>query len=104
MQAMEEKINISIRSCGISLDTDRDIHSQKLGTKILKQMGKIGYLHNTTPQKSGFVVLKIPAIPIPPVLAETAFISNPKEERRLNNANEQDKIANAIFKGILNYY
>ncbi len=81
---------------------DRDIQSQKLGSKILKQMGKIGYLHKKTPQKAGFVVLKTPAIPS--VLVETAFISNPNEERRLNNPREQDKIANAIYKGILNYY
>ena len=81
---------------------DRDIQSQKLGTKILKQMKKVGYLHKKTPQKAGFVVLKTPAIPS--VLVETAFISNPQEEERLNNAKEQDKIANAIYQGVLNYY
>jgi N-acetylmuramoyl-L-alanine amidase len=81
---------------------DRDIQSRKLGAKILKQMGKIGYLHKQTPQKAGFVVLKTPAIPS--VLVETAFISNPQEEKRLNNAKEQNKIANAIYQGILSYY
>jgi N-acetylmuramoyl-L-alanine amidase len=81
---------------------DRDIQSRKLGAKILKQMGKIGYLHKRTPQKAGFVVLKTPAIPS--VLVETAFISNPQEERRLNNSKEQGKIAYAIYQGILNYY
>ncbi|HIG88542.1 MAG TPA: cell wall hydrolase, partial [Candidatus Thioglobus sp.] len=80
---------------------DRDIQSQKLGFKILKQMSRIGYLYKKTPQKAGFVVLKTPAIPS--VLVETAFISNPNEESRLNNPREQDKIANAIYKGILNY-
>jgi len=80
---------------------DRDIQSQKLGFKILKQMSRIGYLHKKTPQKAGFVVLKTA---IPSVLVETAFISNPNEERRLNNPREQDKIANAIYQGILNYY
>lgn len=81
---------------------DRDIQSQKLGHKILKQMSKIGYLHKKIPQKAGFVVLKTPAIPS--VLVETAFISNPQEEKRLNNTKEQNKIANAIYQGILNYY
>jgi len=47
-------------------------------------------------------VLKTPAIPS--VLVETAFISNPQEEKRLNNAKEQNKIANAIYQGILSYY
>jgi len=81
---------------------DRDIQSQKLGAKILKEMSKIGHLHKKKPQKAGFVVLKTPAIPS--VLVETAFISNPEEELRLNNNKEQDKIANAIYQGILNYY
>jgi len=81
---------------------DRDTQSQKLGAKILQQMQKIGHLHKKKPQKAGFVVLKTPAIPS--VLVETAFISNPEEERRLNSNKEQDKIANAIYQGILNYY
>ncbi|MDG2395825.1 N-acetylmuramoyl-L-alanine amidase, partial [Candidatus Thioglobus sp.] len=81
---------------------DRNIQSKKLGKNILRQLGKIGYLHKKTVQQAGFVVLKTPAIPS--VLIETAFISNPKEEIRLNNNKEQDKIANAIYQGILNYY
>ncbi len=81
---------------------DRDIQSQKLGKNILAQLKKIGHLHKKKPQKAGFVVLKTPAIPS--VLVETAFISNPQEERRLNNSKEQDKIANAIYQGILSYY
>ena len=81
---------------------DRDTQSQKLGAKILQQMQKIGHLHKKKPQKAGFVVLKTPAIPS--VLVETAFISNPEEEKRLNSNKEQDKIANAIYQGILNYY
>ena len=81
---------------------DRDIQSQKLGFKILKRMGRIGYLHKKTPQKAGFVVLKTPSIPS--VLVETAFISNPEDEKRLNNSKQQDKITNAIYQGILDYY
>lgn len=81
---------------------DRDTQSQKLGFKILKRMGRIGYLHKKTPQKAGFVVLKTPFIPS--VLVETAFISNPEDEKRLNNPKQQDKITNAIYQGILDYY
>jgi N-acetylmuramoyl-L-alanine amidase len=81
---------------------DRDIQSQKLATKILYEMNKIIHLHKKKPQKAGFVVLKTPAIPS--VLVETAFISNPTDERRLNSSKEQDKIASAIYKGIVNYY
>ncbi len=81
---------------------DRGIQSQKLGFKILKRMGRIGYLHKKTPQKASFVVLKTPFIPS--VLVETAFISNPEDEKRLNNSKQQDKITNAIYQGILDYY
>ena len=81
---------------------DRETQSQKLGAKILQQMKKLGPLHKKVPQKAGFVVLKTPAIPS--VLVETAFISNPEEEKRLNSNKEQDKIANAIYQGIINYY
>ncbi len=81
---------------------DRDIQSQKLGFKILKHMSRIGHLHKKTPQKANFVVLKTPSIPS--ILIETAFISNPEEEKRLNNSKQQDKIANAIYQGILGYY
>ena len=81
---------------------DRDIQSQKLASKILIEMNKIIRLHKKEPQKAGFVVLKTPSIPS--VLVETAFISNPTDERRLNDPKEQDKIAQAIYRGIINYY
>ena len=81
---------------------DRDIQSQQLAATILKQISAIGPVHKKTPQKANFVVLKSPAIPS--VLVETAFISNPGQEARLNNSDEQQKIANAIFQGIKDYY
>ena len=81
---------------------DRDIQSQQLAATILKHMSAIGPVHKKTPQKANFVVLKSPAIPS--VLVETAFISNPDQEARLNNAAEQQKIAEAIFQGIKDYY
>jgi N-acetylmuramoyl-L-alanine amidase len=81
---------------------DRDIQSQQLATTILKQISAIGPVHKKTPQKANFVVLKSPAIPS--VLVETAFISNPNQEARLNNSREQQKIAEAIFQGIKDYY
>lgn len=81
---------------------DRNIQSQKLAKNIISQMKKIGKLHKKTPQKANFVVLKTPTIPS--VLVETAFISNPSDEKRLNNNSEQNKITNAIYKGIVDYF
>jgi N-acetylmuramoyl-L-alanine amidase len=53
-------------------------------------------------QKAGFAVLKSPDVPS--ILVETAFISNPDEERNLRNSSHQDQVARAIFDGIRNYF
>ena len=81
---------------------DRDIQSQKLAKEILKKLEKIGPVHKIEPQKANFVVLKSPTIPS--VLVETAFISNPTQEKRLTNSKQQKKIANSIYQGIIDYY
>ena len=81
---------------------DRDIQSQQLANEILNQLKKIGPVHKKEPQIANFVVLKTPAIPS--VLVETAFISNPTQEKRLTNSKQQQKIANSIYQGIINYY
>ena len=81
---------------------DRDIQSQNLAKEILSELGKIGPVHKNEPQKANFVVLKSPGIPS--VLVETAFISNPTQEKRLTNSKQQKKIAESMYKGILNYY
>jgi len=81
---------------------DRDIQSQNLAKEILKELDKIGPVHKIEPQKANFVVLKSPTIPS--ILIETAFISNPTQEKRLTNSKQQQKIANAIYQGIIDYY
>ena len=81
---------------------DRDIQSQNLANEILKELDKIGPVHKIEPQKANFVVLKSPTIPS--ILVETAFISNPTQEKRLTNSKQQQKIANAIYQGIIDYY
>ena len=81
---------------------DRDIQSQQLAKEILKELEKIGPVHKIEPQKANFVVLKSPTIPS--VLVETAFISNPTQEKRLTNSKQQQKIANSIYQGIIDYY
>ena len=82
--------------------SNRGEQNEKLANQVLKNIKNIGKLHQTAPQKAGFIVLKTPAIPS--ILIETAFISNIKDERRLNNATQQDKIASAILAGIQAYY
>lgn len=76
--------------------------SLKLGRAVLGEIGDINKLHKGDVEQAGFAVLKAPDIPS--VLVETAFISNPEEERRLNDDGYQDKMANAITRGIKRYF
>ena len=78
------------------------MQSFNLAKEIISQLEKIGPIHKKIPQKANFVVLKSPAIPS--VLVETAFISNPTQEKRLTNSKQQQKIADLIYQGIINYY
>lgn len=76
--------------------------SLKLGTAVLKEIGGVNRLHKPRVEQAGFAVLKAPDIPS--ILIETAFISNPEEEKRLNDAAYQDKMVDAIVVGIRNYF
>lgn len=71
-------------------------------SKVLKQLRKITKLHKKTPQHASFAVLK--ASDIPSILVETGFISNHKEERNLKSSAHQQKLANAIFGGVKDYF
>jgi len=75
--------------------------SLKLGKAVLTQLGEVNDLHKSRVEQAGFAVLKAPDIPS--ILVETAFISNPNEERKLNDQAYQEKIAQAIFNGIKLY-
>lgn len=76
--------------------------SLKLGKAVLNELGGINTLHKGQVEQAGFAVLKAPDIPS--ILVETAFISNPEEEKRLNDDAYQDKMASAILKGIRRYF
>jgi N-acetylmuramoyl-L-alanine amidase len=76
--------------------------SMKVGRAVLSELGSINTLHNGGVEEAGFAVLKAPDIPS--ILVETAFISNPEEERRLNDDAYQDKMAGAILRGIRKYF
>lgn len=76
--------------------------SLKLGKAVLGEMGEINRLHKAHVEQAGFAVLKAPDIPS--ILVETAFISNPAEEKKLNDPKYQDKLADAIVSGIKSYF
>jgi len=76
--------------------------SLNIGITVLKSVKSVGHLHRASVQRAGFVVLKSPDIPS--ILVETAFISNPQEERNLNSNAYQDRMASAVFGGIMNHF
>ena len=76
--------------------------SAHLAQSILNALSKIGSMHYARVQQAGFMVLRSPDIPS--VLVETAFISNPVEEQKLNNAQARQRMAAAVFQGIQQYF
>ncbi len=76
--------------------------SLKFGKAVLGELGSINRLHKAGVEQAGFAVLKAPDIPS--ILVETAFISNPEEEKRLNDDAYQDKMAEAILSGMKKYF
>jgi N-acetylmuramoyl-L-alanine amidase len=76
--------------------------SMEVGDKVLGNLTRVGNVHTARVQQAGFVVLKSPDIPS--ILVETAFISNPNEERKLRDPHHQEVLAQAIMDGIRNYF
>jgi N-acetylmuramoyl-L-alanine amidase len=108
-----KKENSSDLIGGISLDDKDDLiasvlldlsqtatiqDSLELGSDVLSQLGKVSRLNNRKVQQAGFAVLKAPDMPS--ILVETAFLSNPGEEKKLRSSKYQHKLAKAVFSGI----
>lgn len=101
-------ININTRDAQLAkvlldLSTTAQINdSLKLGKAVLREISGINRLHKNDVEQAGFAVLKAPDIPS--ILIETAFISNPEEEARLNDDDYQERMADAIISGIKRYF
>jgi N-acetylmuramoyl-L-alanine amidase len=76
-------------------------HSLRLGSAVLGELGQVNTLHKARVEQASFAVLKSPDVPS--ILVETAFISNPEEEKRLNDDAYQEQLARAILGGIKRY-
>jgi len=86
----------------LDLSQTATIHdSIRMGKAVLGRIAKINTLHSKYVEQAAFAVLKSPDIPS--ILVETAFISNPEEEARLNDDAYQDKLVNAILSGVKSY-
>ena len=90
---------------GVLLDMTQNAtleHSSIAASRVLSKLRALGDVHQTRIQKAGFAVLKSPDIPS--MLVETAFISNPDEEKRLRSGRYQNKLADYLVQGIVDYF
>jgi N-acetylmuramoyl-L-alanine amidase len=76
--------------------------SYDVAGNVLKELDALGNLHKSQVQAAGFMVLKSPDIPS--ILVETAFITNPDEEKKLRDPAHQGRIADAILRGVKSYF
>ncbi len=73
-----------------------------LGREVLARLDKVGKLHKPQVEQAGFAVLKAPEIPS--ILVETAFISNPEEEKQLRDPDYRRQLVGALAAGIRRYF
>lgn len=112
---LAERENASVG--GVSLDDKDDVLASVLidlsqnaslsasldvGSHVIREMSKVAKMHRKTVQQAGLLVLKSPDMPS--ILVETAFISNPSEEKKLRDKAHQGRLANAILAGIRSYF
>lgn len=98
VKGMDSHLKLTLRDLSQTATID---HSLRLGSSVLRRLGSVNELHKPTVEQASFAVLT--AYDVPSILVETAFISNPQEERRLNDESYQDQLARAILEGIREY-
>jgi N-acetylmuramoyl-L-alanine amidase len=76
--------------------------SEDMAGQVLSGLKRIGKTHKNQVERANFVVLRSPDVPS--MLVETAFISNPDEEARLNDPAHQKQLASAILAGVTGYF
>jgi N-acetylmuramoyl-L-alanine amidase len=76
--------------------------SDVVAGNVLKALGQLGPTHRGYVERANFVVLRSPDVPS--ILVETAFISNPDEERKLRDPAHQKQLAEAVMDGVKNYF
>jgi N-acetylmuramoyl-L-alanine amidase len=76
--------------------------SNAVADSVFGSIRVLGNTHKNHVERANFMVLKSPDVPS--ILVETAFISNPSEEKRLKDPAWQRRTARAITDGIQNYF
>ena len=87
----------------LDLSQGASMHAaHEVGADVLTALGRIGPLYRNTVQGANFVVLRSPDVPS--ILVETAFISNPSDERRLDDGRNRKQLAQAVLTGVQQYF
>lgn len=76
--------------------------SESIAGNVLKALGRLGPTHRGYVERANFVVLRSPDVPS--ILVETAFITNPSEEKRLRDEDHRRQLATAVLGGVRNYF
>jgi N-acetylmuramoyl-L-alanine amidase len=96
-------VKADLASVLIDLSQSASIGSSvEVADRVLGSLDQVGAVRKKQVQRAGFMVLKSPDTPS--MLIETAYISNPAEERKLRSADYQQRLASAIYTGIAEYF
>ncbi|MFA6985440.1 MAG: N-acetylmuramoyl-L-alanine amidase, partial [Arenimonas sp.] len=76
--------------------------SDDIAGHVLGSLKNVGKAHKPAIERANFVVLRSPDVPS--MLIETGFITNPSEEKRLNDAGYRTRLASAIADGVRKYF
>jgi N-acetylmuramoyl-L-alanine amidase len=76
--------------------------SDDIANHVLDAMKRVGKTHKPHVERANFIVLRSPDVPS--MLVETAFISNPEEEKKLLDPNHRRKLSAAIVEGVRDYF
>jgi len=114
---LAERENAAVSVGGVSLQDKDDVLASVLldlsqnaamsasldvGSSVIRELARNVKVRRRTVQQAGLIVLKSPDMPS--ILVETAYISNPTEEKLLRDRRHQGKLANAILAGIRGYF
>jgi N-acetylmuramoyl-L-alanine amidase len=114
---LAQRENRSVQIGGVSLDGKDQVLASVLldlsqnaalsasldvGSKVISEMAQVTKVRRRSVQQAGLIVLKSPDMPS--ILVETAYISNPSEEKLLSSKSHQEKLAKAILGGVRNYF
>ncbi len=100
--SLHDKSNV-LQSVLLDLSQNAAISaSREAAARVLAELDHVGQLKKSDVQHASLIVLTSPDVPS--MLVETAFISNPDEEKKLRDPSHQQRLAKAIHAGVRRYF